>query len=247
MNRRFVPVFWERNLEVNLERKIVCKCQYFFVLAYYISYMDFRRPLTVVTPTLDGDVLGALARADAEFSGRELAQHVGHGSAEGIRRAADRLVIQGVVLRRVAGTAHLYRLNRDHLAAPWIDGLAGLREQLIDRLRDLLTSWEEPPLVVLLFGSVARAQATATSDLDVLVIRPRDCDPDTDSWRTQLAELQRSATAWTGNDTRILELGEDELSGASVQPVLKDALSDGIELLGSRRKLRRLITAKVGP
>jgi predicted nucleotidyltransferase len=194
---------------------------------------------------LDGDVLGTLARADAEFSGRELARHVGHGSAEGIRRAADRLVIQGVVSRRAAGTAHLYRLNREHLAAAWIEGLAGLREQLIDRLRDLLTSWEEPPNVVLLFGSVARAQATSASDLDVLVIRPRECDPDTDRWRTQLAELQRSATAWTGNDTRILELGEGELSSASLQPVLKEALSDGIELFGSRRQLRRLIGVKV--
>jgi Nucleotidyltransferase domain len=209
--------------------------------------MDFRRPLTVVTPTLDGDVLGALARADAEFSGRELAKRVGHGSPEGIRKAADRLVMQGVVSRQVAGTAHLYRLNRDHLAATWIEGLAGLREQLIDRLRDLLASWDEPPRVVLLFGSVARTQATAESDLDVLVIRPRDCDPDADRWRTQLAELQCSATAWTGNDTRILELGEGELSGASLQPVLKGALSDGIELLGSRRTLRQLIRAKVAP
>jgi predicted nucleotidyltransferase len=199
----------------------------------------------IVTPTLDGDVLGALARADAEFSGRELAKHVGHGSAEGIRRAADRLVIQGVVSRRTAGTAHLYRLNREHLAAPWIEGLASLREQLIDRLRDLLTSWDELPRVVLLFGSVARAQATAASDLDVLVIRLQDCDPDADRWRQQLAELQRSATAWTGNDTRILELGEGELSSASLQPVLKEALSDGIELFGSRRQLRRLIGAKV--
>lgn len=209
--------------------------------------MDFRRPLMVVTPTLDGDVLGTLARADAEFSGRELAQRVGHGSPEGIRRAADRLVMQGVVSRQVAGTAHLYRLNRDHLAAVWIEGLAGLREQLIDRLRDLLASWEEPPRVVLLFGSVARAQATAASDLDVLVIRARDCDPDEDRWPAQLAELQRSATAWTGNDTRILELGEDELSGASVQPVLEGALNDGIELFGSRRLLARLIRAKAGP
>src|ERR1700722_20195038 len=72
--------------------------------------MDFGHPLMVVTPTLDGDVLAALARADAEFSGRELARHVGYGSTEGIRRAADRLVAQGVVSRRAAGAAHLYRL-----------------------------------------------------------------------------------------------------------------------------------------
>jgi predicted nucleotidyltransferase len=207
--------------------------------------MDFRRPLTVVTPTLDGDVLGALARADAEFSGRELARHVGHGSTEGIRRAADRLVAQGVVSRRPAGAAHLYQLNREHLAAPWIEGLAGLRQQLIDRLRGLLASWDEVPCVVLLFGSVARGQATAASDLDVLVIRRSDCDPESDSWQAQLAELQRLATAWTGNDTRVLEFGEGEVSGSETESVLRDALRDGIELLGSRRTLQRLVNAKV--
>jgi hypothetical protein len=202
--------------------------------------MDFYRPLTVVTPTLDGDVLVALARGDAEFSGRELARHVGHGSTEGIRRAADRLVAQGVVSRRAAGAAHLYRLNGEHLAAPWIEGLAGLRQQLIDRLRGLLASWDETPRVVLLFGSVAQGRATTDSDLDLLVVRRRDCDPDSDPWRAQLAELERSATAWTGNDARVLELSEDEISHPAAEPVIADALRDGLELFGSRRALRRL-------
>jgi len=207
--------------------------------------MDFRRPFMVVTPTLDGDVLATLARADMEFSGRELARHVGHGSPEGIRRAADRLVAQGVLERRSAGTAHLYRLNRSHLAAAWIEGLAGLREQLIERLRELIDGWEEPARAVLLFGSIARGQASATSDLDVLIVRRRDCDPDSDPWRAQLLNLQQSATAWTGNDTRLLEYGEDELAAGRTEPVLQDAVRDGIELFGSRRTLRKLITAQV--
>jgi predicted nucleotidyltransferase len=95
-----------------------------------------------------------------------------------------------------------------------------------------------------LFGSVARGQASAASDLDILVIRRRDCDADSDTWRAQLLELHRSATAWTGNDTRVLEYGEDDLSGARIEPVLEDALRDGIELLGSRRTLRMLVNAK---
>jgi hypothetical protein len=203
--------------------------------------MDFGRPLLVLTPTLDGDVLAALARADDEFSGRELARRVGHGSAEGIRRAADRLTAQGVLSRRTAGTAHLYRLNRDHLAALWIEGLASLREQLIARMRETFEGWEISPRVVLLFGSVARAGATTESDLDVLVVRSRDCDPDSDLWRDQLRDLQRSATAWTGNDTRVLEYGEDELAIGLTEPALEEAMRDGVELFGSRRTLRQLI------
>src|ERR1700694_1793409 len=156
--------------------------------------MDFARPLLAVTPTLDGDVLAALARADVEFSGRELARHAGRGSAEGIRSAADRLVAQGVVSRRAAGSAHLYRLNRDHLAAPYIAGLATLREQLLERLRELVAAWEEPAVMAMLFGSVARGSAAAESDLDLLVVRHKDCDPDSPVWRAQLQDLSRSAT-----------------------------------------------------
>src|SRR5579859_3021128 len=98
--------------------------------------MDYRRTLLVITPTLDGDVLATLARGELELTGRELARQVRHGSTEGIRRAADRLVSQGVVSRRAVGGAHLYKLNREHLAAPFIEGLAGLRELLIARLRE---------------------------------------------------------------------------------------------------------------
>jgi predicted nucleotidyltransferase len=203
--------------------------------------MQFQRPLTVVTPTLDGDVLAALARADREFSGRELARHVAHGSTEGIRRAADRLVVEGVVSRRAAGTAHMYRLNREHVAAPWIEGLASLREELLSRLRDHLREWQPPPRVALLFGSVARGQAGAGSDLDILVVRRGDCDAGAETWRDQLLDLQRSGSAWTGNETRVLEYGEDELPGELEDPVLADALRDGIELYGSRRTMRRLI------
>jgi predicted nucleotidyltransferase len=203
--------------------------------------MQFQRPLTVITPTLDGDVLSALARADREFSGRELARHVAYGSTEGIRRAADRLVAEGVVSRRAAGAAHMYRLNREHVAAPWIEGLASLREQVLTRLRDHVREWQLPPRVALLFGSVARGDAGLGSDLDILVLRRRGCDAGDNTWRDQLLDLQQSASTWTGNDTRVLEYGEDELSGELEDPVLWDALQDGIELYGSRRTMRRLL------
>jgi hypothetical protein len=205
--------------------------------------MDFRRAMLVVTPTLDGDVLAALARGELELSGRELARHVGHGSPEGIRRAADRLVGQGLVYRRTAGSANLYQLNREHLAAPFIEGLAGLRELLIERLRDLIGGWEEPPKVAVMFGSVARGEADAESDLDLLILRARGCDPDGELWQSQLIDLERSATAWTGNDTRVLEYGEEELDADLAEPLLQQVLADGVELFGSRRTLRRLIAS----
>jgi hypothetical protein len=202
--------------------------------------MEFARPLALVTPTLDGDVLGALAAADEEFSGRELARRVGRGSPEGIRRAADRLVGQGVLSRRAVGSAHLYRLNRDHLAAPWIEGLATLREQLLERLRALVGGWVEPPLIVMLFGSVADGSAGTDSDMDLLVVRREGCEPDSTVWREQIESLSASASRWTGNDTRVLEYGETELPGLAREQAIADAVRDGIEIFGSRRALRML-------
>lgn len=200
--------------------------------------MDFRRPLQVVTPTLDGDVLSVLARGDVEMTGRELQRVIGRGSHQGIRNSADRLADQGIVSRRSAGSANLYQLNRDHVAASWIEGLASLPSQVFDRLREAIDGWEQAPVLVVVFGSVARRDASPESDLDLLVIRPADCEPDEPLWQEQISTLQTHAGALTGNDTRILEFGEQELADGEPRQVLTDAARDGIELYGTLRMLR---------
>jgi len=95
------------------------------------------------------------------------------------------------------------------------------------------------PVLVVLFGSVARGEATQESDLDLLVVRPADCEPDEPVWQEQLSKLQAHASAWTGNDTRVLEFGEQELTDGEPQQVLTDAARDGIELYGTVGLLRR--------
>jgi UTP:GlnB (protein PII) uridylyltransferase len=200
--------------------------------------MDWNRPLQALTPTLDGDVLAVLARADAELTGRQAHRLLGHSSEQGVRKTLDRLVEQGVVSSRRAGQAKLYQLNRRHLAAPYIEGLAGLRRELVDRLRETVDGWNVKPAAVLLFGSAARGTAGPSSDIDLLVVRSQSRDPEDPAWRAQLEQLQSDATSWTGNDARVLELGEDELDPR--EQVIRDALTDGIEIAGSRRRLRRL-------
>ena len=59
--------------------------------------MDFSRPMSVITPTVDGDVLTALAQADASFTPGRLHKVIGRHSEDGVRRALRRLVRQGVV------------------------------------------------------------------------------------------------------------------------------------------------------
>lgn len=205
--------------------------------------MDFSHPLGAVTPTLDGDVLAVLAGADEEFSGRRIHRLLGHSSEPGVRKAAERLVEQGVVLRRPAGQAKLYRLNRQHIAARHIEGLAALRADLLERLRATLAKWKEPPLLALLFGSAARDEAGPNSDLDVFLVRRADVEEESEVWVEQLAALERDATAWTGNDARIVEFGDDEISNGAGEGVVEEALSTGLELYGSRRRFRGSIKA----
>lgn len=203
--------------------------------------MDFRRPLTVITTSLDGDVLAVLAGAEDEFSGRRLHRVLGRGSEHGVRKAAERLVEQGIVHRRQAGQAKLYRLNRDHVAASYVEGLSSLRAQLVVRLREAVAGWNPRPHSSFLFGSVARGEAGPRSDLDLLVIRAEGTPEEEPAWRDQLAALERNATAWTGNDARILEYGEIEMSDRAVRQLLLQVLAEGIELHGSRQGLRRSI------
>jgi len=204
--------------------------------------MDFQRPLSVVTPTLDGDVLSVLAGAEEEFTGRRIQRMLGRASEPGVRKAADRLVDQGIVLRRRAGRANLYQLNRAHLAAPDIEALASLRVQLIGRLREAIAGWKCPAGFVLLYGSIARGEAGPASDLDLLVIRAEATREEAPAWREQISDLEERATTWTGNDARVVEFGEADLGDGSVRAVVEEALDDGIELFGSKHELQALLT-----
>jgi Nucleotidyltransferase domain len=203
--------------------------------------MDFAHPLRVVSPTLDGDVLIVLAGVEEEFSGRRIHRLMGHGSEPGVRKAVERLVDQGIVLRRQSGRANLYRLNRKHVCAEAIELLVGARSQLIAWLREAIGSWEIVPSFAAMFGSAARGQAGPDSDLDLLLVRPSHVGEEDATWQAQLGSLQRSATGWTGNDARIVELGEEELARA--EPLLSEVAREGIALFGSLDLLRDAMRA----
>jgi predicted nucleotidyltransferase len=203
--------------------------------------MDFGRPLSVVAPTLDGDVLGVLAGADEEFTGRRIHRVLRHGSEQGVRKAADRLVKQGIVSRRQAGQAKLYSLNRSHLAAPYVEGLGSLRAELVDRLKETVALWERPPTVLFLFGSAARGEATWESDLDLFVLRSIGTAADDPVWQEQLADLESNATLWTGNEARVLEYGRRDLTDPEVRKIVRQVIRDGIPICGNRLRLRNLL------
>jgi predicted nucleotidyltransferase len=196
--------------------------------------MDLARPLAVVSPTVDADVLAVLAGAEAEFTGRQVHQVAGRHSEKGVRNCLHRLVGQGIVNSRRAGKADLYSLNRQHLAAPHIVALASLRQELLARIRAELAGWQEAPTFAALFGSATTGRMRPDSDIDLLVVRPKSVDVEGAEWRRQLENLSTAVTAWTGNDTRLLELDEDEVRRGLLggERVLADVRDEGVVLYG---------------
>lgn len=191
--------------------------------------------MSLITPGLDGDVLALLAAGQIKLSGREISRRIG-ASQEGVRRVLERLVAEGIVVRERAGAAHLYQLNREHLAAPPIERLSAMRMELIERLRRAIAAWTTAPAAAVLFGSVARGDATPSSDIDLLVVRPRAIDGDNAAWRRQMTELVVQTKVMTGNDVRVVEYSNHEASALGrTERVLAAAADDGIPLAGSLR------------
>lgn len=202
--------------------------------------MELQRPFRTITPTVDGDVLAVLARADAEFTPPQVHRLVGRYSVDGIRKALTRLAQQGIVARRRAGNAVLYTLNREHLATPAVVALATLRDTLIERIRERIDGWPHRCVYAALFGSAARGTMRPDSDIDIFVVRATDADADAEEWRRQVEDLRHEVSLWTGNDTRVLEYAEDEVTrGLRVgDGVLLDVEAEGIRLAGPSEYLR---------
>lgn len=204
--------------------------------------MLLQSPMKSVTPTVDGDVLLVLARANDWFTVDRLHQVVETRSPAGIRKALLRLVGEGVVEVQEAGRARLYRLNRDHLAAGPIVELANLRENFIRRLGKVLAAWPVPPIYAAIFGSASRGEMKAGSDIDLFLLQPDELPADHDDRVTEVGAL---ASRWTGADVRILEFREAEARGAEQrEPVLGDVLKEGLTVLGDRRAFRRYVSTR---
>ncbi len=141
---------------------------------------------------------------------------------------------------RRLGRTFLYELNRDHLLARTVEQMAGARAELVRRLRDAIDVWEVPPVHASLFGSAARGDGDASSDIDLLIVRPADVDPDDVRWRGQVDGLADLVRRWTGNNAGIAEVSEAELPRLRKDhpPVVEEVSEDAVDLAGeATRKL----------
>jgi len=197
--------------------------------------MDLARPYAAISSTLDPGVLTVLAGTNRPLTGREIARLVGRTSHSGVIAALERLVDQGIVDREEAGRAFLFTLNREHLAAPAVEVLADLREELLRRIGDTVDRWNIKARHLSLFGSAARGEGGIDSDIDLFVVRFGAIEAREPVWREQVDLLTWKVERWTGNPARIVEVEEREVAQLRKErpPVVDELLADAIVLAGS--------------
>lgn len=199
--------------------------------------MDLSNPLAAVTPTLDAGVLHVLAGTTVACTAADVHRRLRRGSDQGVRKVLARLVGQGVVIAEPHPRSPRYLLNRDHVATPHIIGLATARETIIGRIVTQIDGWSSPALHASLFGSFARGEADADSDIDVLVVRDDSTATGAEpTWSAQLDSLVNQIRTWTGNDGQVVDVGLEELRAMreAQDPLLDSWRSEAVLLVGER-------------
>ncbi len=138
---------------------------------------------------------------------------------------------QGLVLRSEVPPAHLYSLNREHVAYPAVAALANIRSEFLARLKGDFKTWTVKPVHASMFGSAARADGDTDSDIDIFLLRPRGVDEEDETWQRQTDELSFSVAAWTGNPVSLIEFSDERVL-TMPENALAPMLDDGILLWG---------------
>jgi predicted nucleotidyltransferase len=175
-------------------------------------------------------VLAALLRTGTPLTGRQI-----HGllsddySLWTVQKALKSLTKLGLAETQTIGRAGVHTINEEHASvAPLralLDPVAALREAV-----SAVTDGDVQ--AVLLFGSIARGEATPDSDIDLAVIAPPGWD--------NRVELEDSVRTRLGNDCDVLVLTEADFNrlAASGEPVVSDILRDGVALIGAKPRVK---------
>ncbi len=204
------------------------------IIAGYAVDMNLGSPVLDVAPAVRGALLQALARLEQPVTRRQLAAAAGvaPGNASAV---IEDLIQTGLVSETVAGRSSMVVLNRNHLAAGPLLALAGLRGELIRRLRERLSGWTDLR-GAWLFGSVARGEADKDSDVDLLLVAD---DLESADLHERLSGLQADVRTWTGNDLQLVEHSPTSWQKLirSKNPLVEQIRIDGISLAGDTAAL----------
>ena len=162
-----------------------------------------RKPQTSLFPKTRQAIL-ASAFMDPErwWYLSDLARHL-DTTPSALQRELERLAAIGVLRRRKDGNRVYFQANRE---CPYFAELQGLMVKtagLVDVLREALAPAADRIRAALVYGSFARAEEHASSDVDLLVIG--------DAELAELAPLLRKAEQRLGRPVNVSVRGEQEV------------------------------------
>lgn len=187
--------------------------------------MLMGEPFGGLIPGSRGAVLHALLRTDAAMTGRQI-----HGllaerhSLWAVQAALKELAALGIVDTQTIGRAGVHTINEDHIAVAHLRALSNPFDALRTAVEESLGSGVES---VIVFGSVARGEARASSDIDLAVIAAP-------GWTGHL-HVEDAIRSRLGSPCDVLVFTKDEFCqlAAAGEPVVADILRDGLALIGT--------------
>ena len=155
-------------------------------------------------------ILRFLVKSQAQLNGREIAKNVGLSHVKA-HTALQELTRHGVVNMRSVGSSLIYWLNEEHFLVREIIRPAFEKEgegfRQISRIA--LKAMKPPrPLSIILFGSFAKGNALADSDIDIAVVYPNSKKKS--AIGKELSEAEKKITLLFGNHLASLPVKIDE-------------------------------------
>jgi len=131
--------------------------------------------------------------------------------------------------------AVLVRLVPEHLAARSVLALADLRHTFLEEMRRSASGIDPAPVNVTLFGSFARRDDDAASDIDVVAVRPSAINEDDPAWSESISRWEHHVRRISGNAVNRIEVSEDEVATLlrSRRPLWRAIRQEGVVLLGA--------------
>jgi len=169
--------------------------------------------------------LAVLLRTDAPLTGRQVHALISdHYSLWTVQEALKALTQLGLVHTQTIGRAGVHTINEDHVSVPPLRALLDPIAALTEIVREAVGNDVK---AVILFGSIARGEASIQSDVDLAVIAPVGWDGSTD--------VEDAVRARLGNDCDVLVFTPEDFTRLldTGEPVAQEILADGVALIGS--------------
>lgn len=193
--------------------------------------MIFGEPFGGIIVGARGAVLSVLLRTGAPLTGRRVhALTEGRHSLGAVQQALRDLERLGLITANTVGRARVHQINSAH------EAIAPLRSMVspFDMLRRVIGDTVSDAQAVIVFGSIARGEADADSDIDLLVIAGLD-------WQGRV-DLAQAIQQRLGNNCDVLHMTPEDFlrSPSDREPLVAEVLRDGVALVGEiPRRSRR--------